>query len=46
MTKSEWRALAAFTLAVLIVVLGLQSLLTRHNAFWEPPDRAVAGRSR
>jgi len=46
MTKSEWRALAAFTFVVLIVVLGLQSLITRHNAFWEPPDRAVAVRAR
>lgn len=46
MTKSEGRALAVFTFVILIVVLGLQSLLTRHNAFWEPPDRAVAGRAR
>ena len=46
MTRSEARALAVFTFVVLIVVLGLQSLITRHNAFWEPPDRAVAGRVR
>ncbi len=45
MTKSEWRALAAFTLLVLIVVLGLQSLLTRENAFLEKPAPAVAGRA-
>jgi hypothetical protein len=45
MTKSEWRALAAFTFLVLIVVLGLQSLLTRENAFWHDPERPVARRA-
>jgi hypothetical protein len=45
MTKSEWRALSIFTFVVLIVVLGLQSLLTRENAFLEKPVPSVAHRA-
>ena len=42
MTKSEWRALSIFTFVVLIVVLGLQSLITRENAFLERPTPSLA----
>lgn len=45
MTKSEARMLAAFTFLVLIVVLGLQSLLTGENAFREGPERPLARRA-
>ena len=45
MTKSEWRALSIFTFVVLIVVLGLQSLLTRENAFVDRPVPTVAQRA-
>ncbi len=45
MKKSEAAALAAFTVLILIVVLGLQTLLTRENAFWTDPDRPIARRA-
>ena len=45
MTKSEWRALSIFTFLVLVVVLALQSLITRENAFLERPVPSVAQRA-